>query len=191
MTQPLTRTESAPVQRVFEHKRIWNLDQEAFQTAAALIAAHEPRPDAVIGIARGGVPLARELATHFGVEAIEITARHNTTDDLYLEATGRVQLPTTTADALGRLASGQRLLVADDICGTGATFKAVLPFLTERLAPGQLRSAVLCRSRAADFTPDTWVWDTLDWVLFPWNEPTDQHTEDLAAPAAVRTKESL
>ncbi|MFJ3946182.1 phosphoribosyltransferase [Streptomyces griseoaurantiacus] len=191
MTQPLSRTESAPVQRVFEHKRIWNLDQDAFQTAAALIAAHEPRPDAVIGIARGGVPLARELATHFGVEALEITARHNTTDDHYLEATGRVQLPTTTADALGRLASGQRLLVADDICGTGATLKAVLPFLTEHLAPEQLRSAVLCRSRAADCTPDTWVWDTLDWVVFPWNKPADQPTENLAAPAAVRTKESL
>lgn len=191
MTQPLAPTGTVPVQRVFEHKRIWNLDQEAFQTAAALIAAHEPRPDAVIGIARGGVPLARELAGHFGVEAIEITARHNTTDDLYLEATGRVQLPTTTADALGRLASGQRLLVADDICGTGATLKAVLPFLTERLAPEQLRSAVLCRSQAADFTPDIWVWDTLDWVVFPWNEPADQPTEPLVTPAAVRTREAL
>ncbi|MGH8967715.1 MAG: hypothetical protein ACRDXB_20645, partial [Actinomycetes bacterium] len=51
------------------------------------------------------------------------------------------------------------------------------------LVPTALRTAALCRSKAATFTPDTWVWDTLDWVVFPWNEPA-QTSEDLIVPAS-------
>jgi uncharacterized protein len=178
--------QEAGVQRVFEHQRVWRLTQDAFTAAAALIGAHEPTPDVVVGIARGGVPLARLLGAHYGVPVVEFTARHNRSDALYLPATGQVELPDAPDAALAEHAGDQVLLV-DDICGTGATYLAALPWLATHLPTSAVRTAALCRSRAAAFTPNTWVWDTLDWVVFPWNEPA-QTTEDLMPPASPQSR---
>jgi hypoxanthine phosphoribosyltransferase len=174
------------VERVFEHRRIWRLTQEAFASAAALIAEQEPAPDVVVGIARGGLSLARVLATHYCVPVAELTARHNRSDEVLVPATGQVELPATLDAALA-VHRGARVLLVDDICGTGSTYRAVVAWLAEHLAPTAVRTAALCRSRAATFTPDTWVWDTLDWVVFPWNEPTPT-SEDLVVPTALRTR---
>ena len=59
------------------------------------------------------------------------------------------------------------MLLVDDICGTGSSYRAAVPWLATHLAPTAVRTAALCRSKAAAFTPDTWVWDTLNWVVFP------------------------
>lgn len=178
--------EAGVVERVFEHRRIWRLTQDAFASAAALIAEREPAPDAVVGIARGGVPLARLLASHYGVPVAELMARHNHSDEVYLPATGKVEL-AATPDAALAAHRGARVLVVDDICGTGSTYHAAVGWLAENLAPTAVRTAALCRSRASAFTPDTWVWDTLDWVVFPWNEPVET-SEDLVVPAAPRAR---
>ena len=116
----------------------------------------------VVGIARGGVPLARFFAAHYGVPVVELTARHNRSDDLSLPATGQVELPKDPDAALAAHRGAQVLLV-DDICGTGSSYRAAVPWLATHLAPTAVRTAALCRSKAAAFTPDTWVWDTLDW----------------------------
>ena len=174
----------AVVERVFEHRRVWRLTQDAFASAAALIAGQEPAPEVVAGIARGGVPLARLLAAHYSVPAVELTARHNRSDDVYLPATGQVALPDEPDAALAAH-RGARVLLVDDICGTGSTYRAAVPWLAAQLAPAAVRTAALCRSKAAAFTPDTWIWDMLDWVVFPWNEPV-QTSEDLIVPAGPR-----
>lgn len=181
--------DKALVQRVFEHRRIWRVTQDAFASAAALIAGQEPTPDVVVGIARGGVPLARLLASHYSVPVVELTARHNHSDDLHVPATGQVELPKEPGAALAAH-HGARVLLVDDICGTGSTYRAVIPWLATHLAPAAVRTAALCRSKASAFTPDTWVWDTLDWVVFPWNEPV-LTTEGLIAPASPRGRSTL
>ncbi|MEV4830595.1 phosphoribosyltransferase domain-containing protein [Micromonospora sp. NPDC049257] len=174
------------VQRVFEHRRVWRLTEGAFTSATALIAAHEPTPDVVVGIARGGVPLARMLAAHYGVPVVEFVARHNRSDVLHHPATGHVELPAAPDAALTAHRDAHVLLV-DDICGSGATYLAALPWLATHLPRSVVRTAALCRSKAAAFTPDTWVWDTLDWVVFPWNDRA-QTTEDLIVPTSPRVR---
>ncbi|WP_328384505.1 phosphoribosyltransferase domain-containing protein (plasmid) [Micromonospora zamorensis] len=174
------------LRRVFEHQRIWHLTQDAFTSAAALISAHEPAPDVVVGIARGGVPLAHLLGAHYGVPVAELLARHNRSDEVHHPATGDVALPDEPDPALARF-RGAGVLLVDDICGTGSTYLAALPWLARHLAEPVVRTAALCSSKATLFTPDIWVWDTLDWVVFPWNEPTPT-TEDLVVPDAPRVR---
>ena len=178
--------EQARVERVFEHRRIWRLTHDAFTCAAALIARQEPTPEVVIGIARGGIPLARLLGAHYGVPVVEVTARHNRSDELHLPATWQIELPAGPDAALAAH-RGARVLLVDDICGTGATYHATLSWLATHLAPTDVRTAALCRSTAAAFTPHTWVWDTLDWVVFPWNNPA-RTSEDLIVPASPRVR---
>jgi hypoxanthine phosphoribosyltransferase len=178
--------EEVGVGRVFEHRRVWRLTQDPFTSAAALIAGQEPTPEVVVGIARGGVPLARLLGAHYGVPVVELVARHNRSDAVYLPATGQVELPEGPDAALAGH-RGAHVLLVDDICGTGSTYRAAVPWLATHLAPAAVRTAALCRSKAAAFTPDTWVWDTLDWVVFPWDDPA-QTSEDLVVPASPRVR---
>lgn len=173
------------VRRQFDHERIWELSQPMFEQAAEMLAETAPPVDVIVGIARGGVPLAELVAGRLGVPVIPLRARHNLSDDLYLPASGEVRIAAEEAAALAPAVTGRRVLVADDICGTGATLTAVLDRI-QALHPGEVRSAVLCRSEAAAFTPDAWIWDTRDWVVFPWNDPAGQSTEMLRLPQQTR-----
>ncbi|MEE1823892.1 phosphoribosyltransferase domain-containing protein [Streptomyces sp. BE20] len=166
--------------RVFEHRRIWQLTQQAFLDAVDRVADYERahRPDVVIGIARGGTLLAEYLARRLAVPAVIVHARHNTSDATRQPATGLVRL-TSTSDALAGITPGSRLLLVDDICGSGATLHAVERWLTDNLRPGTVRTAVLCRNQGADFTPDTWGWDVADWVRFFWEPSADEPVEPL------------
>ena len=195
MKQVRTRPAAADVSvhRVFDHRCIWLLGEDAFTRAADLIADHERsyQPELVVGIARGGLPLARRVARQLAVETVEVAARHNASDAAYLQATGQVELAEPAAHLP---AAGARLLVVDDICGTGATLAAVTSLLT-RCAPAMLRTAALCRNAATDGTahvPDVWVWRLRDWVVFPWEPPPRDRSEPTAAltvPERLSVKE--
>jgi hypoxanthine phosphoribosyltransferase len=183
---PVTAPVTAPaVERVFDHQRIWRLTANVFERGAAMLAACEPVPAVVVGIARGGIPLARFLGGHYGVPVLEITARHNRSDDLYTPATGIVELSGAGLRA-DLLAGRPEVLVADDICGTGATLREVLPRIGTQLQPSRLRVTTLCRNAAASVWPDSWLWDTRDWVVFPWDTDTSEPTQLFTLPDAVR-----
>ncbi|MFQ6197713.1 phosphoribosyltransferase [Streptomyces sp. NPDC000405] len=177
-------------QRVFERRRIWRLPHATFLHAARLIAeAEEPhRPQTVIGIARGGTRLAEVVAGHLGVHAVIMTARHNTSDASLLPATGRVHLDGDQPP-LSRVERGSRLLLVDDIAASGATLRAVTGWLTDRLQPTVLRTAVLCRNQGTDLTPNTWGWDVADWVRFPWEDEPGHATEPLPALTVLHHRE--
>jgi adenine/guanine phosphoribosyltransferase-like PRPP-binding protein len=175
------------VQRQFDYERIWELSQPVFEQAAAMLAEAVPPADVVVGIARGGVPLAELVAGRLGVPTVPLRAQHNLRDDIYLPASGDVRIAADEAAALAPAVAGRRVLVADDICGTGATLAAVLDQMPA-LHPVQVGSAALCRSEAAAFTPDVWIWDTRDWVVFPWNDPAGQPTEMLRLPQQARCR---
>ncbi|MEV7006669.1 phosphoribosyltransferase family protein [Streptosporangium sp. NPDC051022] len=191
---PISNLSAPNRQRVFDHRRIWRLEPETFITAAEMLAEHERphRPDVVIAVARGGVPLGTALGRLLDVPTVSIRLRHNRDDKLEVQATGRVDVVDCTE--LNRVVPGSRVLVADDICGTGATLRAVVTLLRQRLGSAGVRAVVLCRNAAGHeaeggASPDAWVWDTRDWVVFPWEKPADTPTEPLAAPTGVRAGE--
>lgn len=172
--------------RVFEHARIWRLDLGAFDAAARMLAAAEPPPGLIVGIARGGTELARFLGAWFGVPVATVTARHNVSDGAYAEMAGTVEVAGTLPAA-----SRGGVLIADDICGTGDTFTAVTGYVAAQLGPVATRAVSLCRNNGAAFIPDAWVWSVADWVAFPWEELPPGHTELLAVPERLRLKEDL
>ncbi|MFF2226987.1 phosphoribosyltransferase [Streptomyces globisporus] len=175
-----------PGARVFQGKRVWAMSQDAFLAAAALIAAHEKRfaPDLVIGLARGGVPLARETARILRIPGAEIRAQHNVSDLVGIQATGEVEVDEAALRAAA--ASARRVLIVDDICGSGATLTAVTHLLTD--SGVEARTAVLCRNDGARFPVlDTWVWPVADWVSFPWEAPPPPGSTPLPRPCQVHT----
>lgn len=172
--------------RVFEHARVWQLDLGAFDAAARMLAAGEPPPALVVGIARGGTELGRFLGAWFGVPVSTVTARHNLGDGAYAEMAGTVEVAGVLPAAVGG-----GVLIADDICGSGDTFTAVTGYVAARLGPVAIRTVSLCRNNGAGFTPDAWVWSVADWVAFPWEQPPPGHSELLAVPERLRLKDDL
>lgn len=194
-----TRTANDAPARVFEHRRLWQLHDgvmrqacEQLATAARQLAKREhPGISAVIGIAHGGTTPARHLAQRLGVPAHLIRASHNSTDAPYTPATGTVacDLDAWRSQAPTRLAG--TVLIVDDICGTGATFTAVLDALGPWTEPDtRFITCALCCNRGAPTPPDLYCWGVADWVVFPWEDnPAGQPTTALSLPKQVTTRD--
>jgi uncharacterized protein len=157
--------------RAFNRDFAWEMTASQAATAAAIlaVAAAQGGPvDTIVGIARGGIHAALDIAAMLGVPVRTVQARHNSTDAMYMEATGHV-----SCDATGTGLLRGRVLVVDDICGSGATLVTVTGELARLAVPGTaLVTATLCRNAGSPFRPDLTVWDELrEWVIFPWEPP--------------------
>lgn len=178
--------------RVFEHHRTWRLTPDTLREATTLLAGTILRDhdsiQQVIGIANGGTAPARMIASTLGVKARTVRARHNSGDAIYQQATGKVtlNLDPLTHTLHSRRMQG-RVLVVDDICGSGATLRRVHHDLAPLVSPtGQVLTAVLCLNAGASTLPDYSIWTVSDWVLFPWEQPpTGQVTTPLPPPKEV------
>lgn len=184
----MRHTPEREAQRVFRHRSPYLLTPEvceaAFTRLASAIAQDGPL-STVIGIAGGGRAPAEAVAAQLGVPVCHVVARHNTSDAIYTQATGAVtvSVPRGFPDSLGG-----RVLLADDICGTGATFAAVTAALTPRFASGtRIDTAALCRNVGSPLRPCWWAWDVDDWVIFPWEAHPGVAVRPLPVPERIHT----
>ncbi|MFG3253263.1 phosphoribosyltransferase [Streptomyces sp. NPDC048172] len=174
--------------RVFRRQRPYALSEAVCNVALSQLTAaigQRGAPSGIIGIASGGRHPAEKIADQLDVPLFHATARHNATDDLYVQATGRVEIHLPTD--LPRLLSG-RFVIVDDICGTGATLTALTDALTPRRAPGtRLEWATLCRNIGSPIAPHWWCWEVDEWTVFPWEPRPTMRTQALTVPEGVRT----
>jgi hypoxanthine phosphoribosyltransferase len=187
-------TPAPAVRRQFTGTRVVRMTPALHEHAVRLLshAVTGPGPlNAVIGIATGGIAPADGIAATSGVPVYHVGARHNLTGAILTPATGNV---SHDIGLLARALNGRRLagriLLVDDICGSGATFAAITTAICPYLDDGAtVRTAALCRNTGAARGPDWWIWTVSDWVLFPWDpEPRPCLViEDLPEPGKVQT----
>ena len=128
------------------------------------------KPDAVIGIARGGWVHARIACDLLGIKELHSVK----VDHWGVTATkdGKAKLTSPlTADV-----TGKKVLVIDDITDTGESLTTAVEHVKE-CGPADVKSATLMHIAGSKFIPDyygvevTWAWE-----IFPWN-----FYEDLSA----------
>jgi hypoxanthine phosphoribosyltransferase len=141
----------------------WEDLGEAVRDLKTAIDADAYLPDAVLALARGGLPLAGALAYALGVKNMAtLNVEFYTGVDSRLEEP--LLLPPVPDLAVLR---ANRLLVVDDVADTGRTLALVREFCAEHAA--EVRTAVAYEKPQSVVRAD-YVWRRTDrWIDFPWS----------------------
>lgn len=132
---------------------------------ARRIKKRDGRFDIVVGIARGGVPLAMVVADVLDVKIDIINVKSYTGIGSGKEARGKPRILTTLT---GRIA-GSDVLLVDDLIEHGDTMKSVIKYLRKD-RPRSITTAVMFRKPWSGFEPDFFLATVDRWIVFPWDK---------------------
>jgi xanthine phosphoribosyltransferase len=118
------------------------------------------RPEAIIGIARGGLTVAHAMAEGLNIRDVQ-TIR----TELYDEVNKREKLSIFGACKFSNI---KRVLVVDDIADSGDTLKAVMNYLESEFSEIEFKSATLFYKRTSVYEPHFWVNEANEWIDFFW-----------------------
>ncbi|MFD0412355.1 phosphoribosyltransferase [Streptomyces sp. NPDC127108] len=143
-------------------------------------------PDAVLALARGGLTPAGHLTCALDVPATYVVRVRRTTDDSrYATKTP----PVVDSAAPLPLGAGRRLLVVDDIVGTGETATVILDYLEAAgLAADDVRFAAVVRNHRSAYVPEYCAAVIDDWIVFPWETARESTADCRPFPAGLRVR---
>lgn len=135
----------------------------ASRLLARTIADSGFRPDLVLSIARGGLPIGGALAYALDVKncaAINV--------EFYTGVGERMEVPVVLPPTPPLIdLAGLKVLLADDVADSGETLALVIDLVKPHVA--ELRSAVLYKKPRSVVDPD-YSWGHTDrWISFPWS----------------------
>jgi hypoxanthine phosphoribosyltransferase len=138
----------------------------AINELAGTIIADGFRPDIVLAVARGGLPVAGALAY-----ALDVKNCFTMNVAFYTGIDERLEVPVVLPPTLDKVdVTGARVLVADDVADTGKTLELVQREVAEFVADA--RSAVLYLKPWSVVIPE-YAWAETDrWIDFPWSTAT-------------------
>lgn len=141
----------------------WEVFGAASRELAVKVAGTGYRPDLVLAIARGGLPIGGALAYALGVKNC---ATINV--EFYTGVGERMEVPVVLPPTppLVDLA-GLEVLVVDDVADSGITLALVRDLVRPHVA--ELRTAVLYQKPWSAVEPDYWWARTEGWIDFPWS----------------------
>lgn len=137
----------------------WSQYGELVTKLSDEVASGGERFDLVIGIARGGIPVAMVVSDRLGTKVDFINVKS------YTDVGERVKprILTTITERI----TEKRVLVVDDLVDGGETMETVTRYLeTER--PLVMKTAVLFTKPWSSFVPDFSLQTVDTWVVFPY-----------------------
>jgi len=115
--------------------------------------------DLVVGIARGGLPVAMVVSDHLGVRIDFINVKSY--DGIGKRSTPRIL--STLTEAM----EGKNILVVDDLVDQGDTLATVTEYLGQQ-KPRLVQTAVLFKKPWSKTEPDYYLEVVDKWVVFPF-----------------------
>ena len=115
--------------------------------------------DLVIGIARGGMPVAMVVSDHLGVRIDFINVKS-------YEGIAQRNTPKILS-TLSEGTKGKSILLVDDLVDQGDTMETVKKYLNEQ-NPRHLEAAVLFKKPWSKIEPDYYLEVVDKWVVFPF-----------------------
>jgi len=137
-------------------------DYEAFKhdTKFLIQKTEDFEPQAIVGIARGGLTLAHAMA-----EGLKVREVQTLRTELYDGSVKRSELRIFDSCELQHL---QRILVVDDIADSGETLFAIMKHLQEKYEEIEFKSATLFYKKTSVYEPHFWINEADEWIDFFW-----------------------
>lgn len=139
----------------------WSQYGELVTQLSEKIASTGEQFDLVIGIARGGIPVAMCVADRLGSKIDFINVKSYTDVG---ERTKPKILSTITEKI-----SEKRVLVVDDLVDGGATMESISEYLMAE-KPRLIKTAVLFTKPWSTFSPDFYLKVVDTWIVFPYEK---------------------
>jgi len=121
------------------------------------------KPQAVVGIARGGLTLAHAIA-----EGLDLREVQTLRTELYDDTQKREQISVFNHCEFSK--EIQRVVVVDDIADSGDTLKAVMEDLIKKYPAIEFQTATLFYKRTSVYKPSHWVNEATQWIEFFWEK---------------------
>ena len=137
----------------------WPQYGELVTRLAELVAARKETFDLVIGIARGGMPVAMVVADTLGVKVDFLNVKSYTD-------VGQREKPKILSTITENI-TDKRILVVDDLVDGGATMESITEYLSTQ-GPKSVRTAVLFTKPWSTFAPDYSLKVVDNWIVFPY-----------------------
>jgi hypoxanthine phosphoribosyltransferase len=128
--------------------------------AALILRTRRVRHDLVIGVLRGGGPLALVVADRLRVRVDFLNVKSYTGVG---ERAGPRVLSTIIEDI-----ENKDVLLVDDLVDEGATMSFAVEFLRSRYSPRSIQTSSLFVKPWSRFIPDYYLGSVREWVIFPW-----------------------
>jgi len=118
-------------------------------------------PDVIVGVCRGGWPLARVLS-----DLLENSQLANVKVEFYFGVAETKSEPVIT-QPISTSVKGKKILVVDDVADTGKSIWLVKQHLFEHGAE-EVKTATLYYKPWSTTKPDYYAKQTRHWIVFPW-----------------------
>jgi hypoxanthine phosphoribosyltransferase len=146
----------------------WDYAYDLCRDASEEIKAAGFKPEVIIGVARGGWYLARNLCDFFLLKDLfSLKIEHW---GLAATITGDAKLKFGLDDREQELIKGKRVLIADDVTDTGDSLKLVAEYI-KSLGAAEVKTVTMHHKTSSSFVPDFYAELMSDWkwVVYPWS----------------------
>jgi hypoxanthine phosphoribosyltransferase len=126
---------------------------------AEKVRSHTETFDLIIGIARGGIPVAMVVSDHLDVKLDIINVKSYNG----IAERNPPRILTTLTEAV----KGKNVLLVDDLVDEGETMTTVSNYLQSQ-GPNLLKTAVLFKKPWSKKEPDYFLEVVDKWIVFPW-----------------------
>ncbi len=129
------------------------------EALAEKVRAKGKRYDLVVGIARGGIPVAMVLSDHLNVKVDFVNVKSY--NDIGKRSPPRIL--STLTEAI----QDEDILLVDDLVDQGDTLTLMKGYLSQQ-KPRTLETAVLFKKPWSKTQPDYYLEEVSEWVVFPF-----------------------
>ena len=129
------------------------------EALAEKIRAKGKKYDLVVGIARGGIPVAMVVSDHLNVKVDFVNVKSY--NDIGKRA------PPKILSTLTEAIQGKDILLVDDLVDQGDTLTLMTQYLSGQ-KPKTLETAVLFKKPWSKTQPDYFLEEVSEWVVFPF-----------------------
>jgi hypoxanthine phosphoribosyltransferase len=137
----------------------WSEYGNLAEALAEKVRATKKKFDLVVGIARGGIPVAMVVADHLDVKIDFVNVKSY--NDIGKRSPPRI-ISTVTEKI-----EGKDILLVDDLVDQGDTMAFMKKYLLD-MKPNHLESAVLFKKPWSKTEPDYYLESVSEWIVFPF-----------------------